>query len=109
VTASNSAGPLTVAATPVTVRALRPVLGAKVAVRIDSHETSSPNPTITPHVGFGGKNACTSGRWVHYPTKYAYYWYASSTRDPAQSGKSSAPALSRSVHLRGPVVLVDNG
>jgi hypothetical protein len=85
VTASNTAGALTVAARPVTVRALRPVLGRKVVVRIDSHETPSPNPTITPHVGFGGKNACTSGRWVHYPTKYAYYWYASNARDPTQN------------------------
>jgi hypothetical protein len=85
VSLDNTAGSPIATATPVTVKPLRPVLGRKVVVRIDSHETPSPNPTITPGVGAGGKNVCTSGRWVHYPTKYSYYWYASGFADPKQS------------------------
>jgi hypothetical protein len=85
VSVANVAGSPTVAAPPVRVQPLRPALGRKVIVRIDSHETPSPNPTITPGVGAGGQNVCTSGRWVHYPTKYSYYWYASQAADPKQS------------------------
>jgi hypothetical protein len=33
------------------------------------------SPSITPGVGFGGTNYCTSGRWVHFPTTYSYAWY----------------------------------
>jgi hypothetical protein len=69
VTVTDTAGSPIVAATPVTVQPLPPVLARKVVVRINSHETPSPDPTITPGVGAGGKNVCTSGRWVHYPTK----------------------------------------
>jgi hypothetical protein len=74
--AANGAGVAGAASKPVTVAATKPRLG----LRIDPGHSvfaSDPGPRITPAVGTGGRNVCTPGRWMHWPTRYTFGWYSS--------------------------------
>ena len=57
-TASNANGSVSLSSASVTVQAVRPALGSPVHI---GRRTISPQPHITPGVGAGGRNFCSTG------------------------------------------------
>jgi hypothetical protein len=72
VRADNARGVVTVDTAAVGVLAVKPAPAPPDG--LIGHAELSSRPRITLGVGVGGTNRCTSGLWLHHPTRYAYLW-----------------------------------
>lgn len=70
VTAARGSTSLTASAQAVALTAAAPVLAISAIAG-----PKQRGPHITPNVGAGATNHCTSGVWAHHPTSFAYAWY----------------------------------
>jgi hypothetical protein len=64
-------GLTTATSASVVVKAVAPVLDLTRTLLVGG----KPGPTIDATVPSGQFNHCTTGTWLHYPTRYTYAWY----------------------------------
>jgi virginiamycin B lyase len=62
------------AATYVYIKQLAPVLDFPRSRKLQCQ--TSCGPVVSPAVGYGQVNVCTTGRWLHYPTSFSFEWLA---------------------------------
>ncbi len=83
VTATNPAGSVTALSPAVTVQATKPALANTLLRRLGVRPL---RPVTTLPTQTGGIATCSTGTWLHFPTRYRFTWFAghkSADRAPA--------------------------